>query len=366
MKICRLVCMLGLAQVASLLVTATGFTSSTLSREGIDAPTFQSFCNYFLVAVVYGCIFLRYKKRFQVTWYYYLLLAFIDVEANYLVVKAYQYTSLTSVMLLDCWTIPCVLFLTWFFLKTKYKIPQFFGVFICIVGLSLVVLSDVHAKDRSGGSEPVKGDMLVIFGSMLYAISNVSEEFLMKESGFVELMAFFGSFGALISACQFSILERHQLQSIHWDARTVLPFVGYGVSMFLFYSIVPFILKVSGSAMFNLSLLTSDMWAVVIRIFVYHQKVDWLYFLSFATVSVGILVYTISGHDKEPLTADTLRNTLFGNIAHNLINNGDELEGQELVPSRCNNSNDKIDSGSIQAPHSFHKNDTEPKRTTDL
>lgn len=34
-----------------------------------------------------------------------------------------------------------------------------------------------------------------------------------------------------------------------------------------------FPLQMSGSTMLNLSLLTSDMWAVVIRIFAYHEKV---------------------------------------------------------------------------------------------
>jgi solute carrier family 35, member F1/2 len=31
----------------------------------------------------------------------YLLLAAVDVEANYLIVRAYQYTNITSVTLLD-------------------------------------------------------------------------------------------------------------------------------------------------------------------------------------------------------------------------------------------------------------------------
>lgn len=66
------------------------------------------------------------------------------------VVKAYQYTSITSIMLLDCWSIPSVIFLTWFFLKTKYRLRKAIGVAICVVGLVVVVFSDVHAKDRSG------------------------------------------------------------------------------------------------------------------------------------------------------------------------------------------------------------------------
>lgn len=68
------------------------------------------------------------------------------------VVKAYQYTSLTSVMLLDCWTIPSVIFLTWMFLKTKYRMKKFVGVATCVAGLVLVVFSDVHAGDRAGTS----------------------------------------------------------------------------------------------------------------------------------------------------------------------------------------------------------------------
>jgi len=65
------------------------------------------------------------------------------------VVKAYQYTSLTSVMLLDCWSIPCVIVLTWIFLKTKYGLRKFIGVGVCVAGLVLVVFSDAHASDRA-------------------------------------------------------------------------------------------------------------------------------------------------------------------------------------------------------------------------
>ncbi|KAJ0620134.1 putative solute carrier family 35 member SLC35F1/F2/F6 [Helianthus annuus] len=63
--------------------------------------------------------------------------------------------------------------------------------------------------------------------------------------------------------------------------------------MFLFYSGVPVLLKISGSTMLNLSLLTSDMWSVLIRIFVYREKVDWIYFVAFAAVAVGLVVYSV-------------------------------------------------------------------------
>ncbi|KAH9727800.1 solute carrier family 35 protein [Citrus sinensis] len=321
---------LGLGQFLSLLITSTGFSSSELARKGINAPTSQSFFNYVLLAIVYGSLmlyrrqplkdlisdewlFMSLMESVQAKWYYYLILGLIDVEGNFLVVKAYQYTSLTSVMLLDCWTIPCVMFLTWIFLKTKYRYKKITGVVVCVAGLVTVIFSDVHAGDRGSGSNPRKGDALVIAGATLYAVSNVSEEFLVKKADRIELMAFLGLFGGIISAVQISILERKELQSIHWSAGAALPFFGYALAMFLFYSFVPILLKTNGATMLNLSLLTSDMWAVLIRIGAYHEKVDWLYFIAFAAVAVGLIIYSGGDKDDDQPCAEIVDEEALGN-----------------------------------------------------
>ncbi|XP_015581700.1 solute carrier family 35 member F1 isoform X1 [Ricinus communis] len=288
---------LALGQFLSLLITATGFTSSELSKKGINAPTSQSFLNYVLLAIVYGGVMLYRKQKLKAKWYYYVILGLVDVEANFLVVKAYQYTSITSVMLLDCWSIPSVMLLTWIFLHTKYRFKKIAGVVVCVAGLVMIVFSDVHSADRSAGSNPRKGDALVIAGATLYAVSNVSEEFLVKNADRIELMSLLGFFGAIVSAIQISILERSELKSIQWSAGAALPFFGFALAMFLFYSFVPVLLKINGSTMLNLSLLTSDMWAVLIRIFAYHDKVDWMYYVAFAAVVIGLIIY--SGGDKE-------------------------------------------------------------------
>ncbi|CAI9776389.1 unnamed protein product [Fraxinus pennsylvanica] len=125
------------------------------------------------------------------------------------------------------------------------------------------------------------------------------QEFFVKSADRVELMSFLGIFGAIVSAIQISILERDELKSIHWSAGAALPFVGFSVAMFLFYSGVPILLKISGSTMLNLSLLTSDMWAVLIRIFAYHEKVDWMYFVAFAIVTAGLIVYSVGDKMEE-------------------------------------------------------------------
>ncbi|XP_023639267.1 solute carrier family 35 member F1 isoform X1 [Capsella rubella] len=316
---------LGLGQIVSLVSTSVSFTTSEFARKGINVPTSQAFLGYVLLAIVYGGTMLYRGSTIQAKWYYYLLLALVDVEGNFLVYKAYQNTSMTSVMLLDCWAIPCVLVLTWLFLNTKYRLMKISGVVICIVGVVMVVFSDVHAGDRAGGNNPVKGDFLVIAGATLYAISNVSQEFLVKNADRVELMSFLGLFGAIIGAIQISIFERDALKAIHWSPGAVLPFLGIALGVFLFYSLVTVLLKTNGSAMFTLSLLTSDMWAVLIRIFAYHEKVDWLYYLAFATTAIGLIIYSMKEEDQEEEgggeVADEQRTKLFDAVDSESVRN---------------------------------------------
>jgi hypothetical protein len=112
-----------LGQVISLLIACTGIFSTYLANDNISIPTSQSTINYALL-----CLYALHRWRqagfttnfkLQVAWWKYALLAFADVEANYLVVKAYSYTTITSIMLIDCWTIPCVMLISRAFLHAQ-------------------------------------------------------------------------------------------------------------------------------------------------------------------------------------------------------------------------------------------------------
>ena len=77
-------------------------------------------------------------------------LVFITSVEFIAVNKAFQYSSITSVTILDCWTIAWVMILTWLFLGTRYSPWQFFGAAVCLGGLGLVLVSDAKASDGSG------------------------------------------------------------------------------------------------------------------------------------------------------------------------------------------------------------------------
>ncbi|OWM79095.1 hypothetical protein CDL15_Pgr003266 [Punica granatum] len=310
----RTLYVLFLGQVVSFDLAMASFTSSLLADLGVDAPLTQMFFPYVLLALVYGSILLYRRRKLLVPWYWYLLLGFIDVQANYLVNEAYQFSSITSVTLLDCWTIAWVIILTWFLLGTHYSIWQLIGAAISVLGLGLVMLSDAGAAG-GGGSRPVLGDVLVIAGTVFIAMSNVGQEFCVKKKDLVEVLTMLPLFGVIVSVVQMypfwpeiqgvgiNLWSRLQKLVMKLD---ILAFAGFAVSIFVFYSVTEFVLRMSGAALFNLSLLTSDMWAVVIRIFFYRQEVDWLYYLAFSIVIIGLVVYSVTG--KDPGTVPSIEN----------------------------------------------------------
>ncbi|OWM79096.1 hypothetical protein CDL15_Pgr003267 [Punica granatum] len=290
----RTVYVLFLGQLVSFSMAVASFTSSLLADLGVNAPLTQMFFPYVLLALVYGSVFVYRRRKLLVPWYWYLLLGFIDVQGNYLVNEAYQFSSITSVTLLDCWTIVWAIIMTWFFLGSRYSILQLIGAAVSVLGLGLVMLSDAGVGG-GGGSRPILGDVLVIAGTVFFAMSNVGEEFCVKKKDLVEVLTMLPLFGFLVSTVQMYPF---------W--LEILAFAGYAVAMFAFYSLTPFVLRMSGAALFNLSLLTSDMWAVVIRIFFYRQGVDWLYYLAFSLVIIGLIVYSVTG--KDPETVPSIEN----------------------------------------------------------
>ena len=52
------------------------------------------------------------------------------------------------------------------------------------------------------GSSPLLGDLLCLIGSFLYAVSNVAQEFLVKNHTVTEYLGLLGVFGSVVSATQ--------------------------------------------------------------------------------------------------------------------------------------------------------------------
>ncbi|KAG0272763.1 hypothetical protein BGZ95_011458 [Linnemannia exigua] len=298
----KFITILLLGQLLALCITATTILTTKLTQSSdnaISIPTTQSFLNYLVLGIVYtGITF--YKVGFR-GWIeilrrrglYYIVFAVIDVEGNYFMVKAYNYTSLLSAMLLDSWTIPCVVLLSVFVLRMRFLKLHYLGVLICLLGMGFLVWSDMIAGKDFPGSDYIKGDLFCILGATFYALSNVGQEFLVRQRPMYEVVGQLGFWGAIVNGIQLAILERHELATIHWTGEVVGYIIGFDIAMFLMYSVAPILLRLSSATFFNLSLLTSDFYGLLFGLFLFEAKINEVYPIAYVLIMIGIIVYNI-------------------------------------------------------------------------
>ncbi|GIL56269.1 hypothetical protein Vafri_11618 [Volvox africanus] len=288
-----------MAQVLSLLLCVMGTTSGLLVSRGVNMPTSQAVLNYLLLAFTCGAYHLH-KRGFHLSnpWYIYFFLACLDVEANFLVTKAYQYTSVTSVTLLDCFTIPAVMVLSALVLRARYLPGHFLGALLCIGGLAVLVVTD--GSSSTGGPDPLLGDALVLMGAILYACSNVAQErLLLRATPVSELLAVMGSFAVLIGGLQAVVLESGAWLTADWSDpwAVAAPLAGFALALYTFALLMPLVLMWSGATVLNLSLLTSDIWAAGTRVAFFGGfggTAGW-FALSLFCEALGLVLYTRTG-----------------------------------------------------------------------
>lgn len=110
----RLLKTIAMGQILSLLICGTAVSCQYLADAGVETPMLQSFLNYVLLLLFYTTILSTRKGDrnilhiLKTKWWKYLVMGLADVEANYAVVKAYQFTTLTSIQSVivcsSCWT----------------------------------------------------------------------------------------------------------------------------------------------------------------------------------------------------------------------------------------------------------------------
>jgi solute carrier family 35 protein F1/2 len=152
-------------------------------------------------------------------------------------------------------------------LRAAYRARHLAGVAAVLCGFVVLVATDAACRRRDGAAAPAPflGDMLAVLAACLYATSNVLQERLLREAPVGEVLAAFGTLGALISGVQAGVLEARALGAASWDASFCGSLAFFASAMFAIYSLVPRVLPAAGSAAFNLHMLSSDLWAAAAR-----------------------------------------------------------------------------------------------------
>ncbi|KAF3395745.1 hypothetical protein F1880_006712 [Penicillium rolfsii] len=291
---------LALGQLLAIANTSTSTFTTLLGGEGWAIPTFQTLLNY----IVLTCIFTPYtiyrygfKGWLRVIYtdgWKYIILAFCDVEGNYFVVLAYQYTTMLSAQLINFWAIVVVVVISFLFLKVRYHITQIAGIVICIGGMGVLIASD-HITGTNGGDvssgHQLKGDLFALLGASFYGLTNTAEEYFVSKKPVYEVLGQLSLYGCIIDGVQSAIFERSNYHTSVWDGKVGGYLTGFTLCLSLFYCLAPLMFRLSSAAFFNISLLTMNFWGVCIGIKVFHYHIHWMYPIAFVLIIVGQLIY---------------------------------------------------------------------------
>lgn len=291
---------LALGQILALCLTGTNTLTTLLVIEGTSIPAFQTLFNYVLLNLMYTP-FTVYKYGFKgwarLIWkdgWKYIILSFFDVQGNYFLVLAYRYTTILSAQLINFWAIVVVVTISFFFLRVRYHSAQILGIFICIGGMGVLLGSD-HLTGSNGGdissSSQLKGDLFALVGATCYGLSNVAEEFLVSQRPLYEVVGQIGWWGMIINGAQAGIFDRGSFRTAVWNGKVGGYLTGYTLILALFYSLVPILYRLASAAFFNISLLTSNFWGVIIGLRVFGYRVHFLYAIAFVLIITGQFVY---------------------------------------------------------------------------
>jgi solute carrier family 35 protein F1/2 len=237
----------------------------------------------------------------SMAWRYFLV-SLVDLEANFFFILAYQYTSIVSIQLLDCFSLPCVILISVMFFNGSYKNFQFIAVAVCIAGVVLLVLADHHYQStESSRASPLIGDLFALLGASMYALSSTLVEKISKSefgsrsknvSVVIELNCVMGVIGWVLAYIQAFLLGEFQnLSATPRDSSIGSFFFGFAFSVFSFYSIAPFLLRFSSAAVMNISLMTADFWSIVAAFLIFSHEFHFLYFVSLMIVLGSIFLY---------------------------------------------------------------------------
>ena len=297
---------LALAQVCAFVNAVSAASSTALERAGATMPAWQTTFAYALVGTWYGGRFYarardgKARGRDARRLGAYAACAFADVQANYFVTLAFRYTSMTSVSLLDSATIPFAMALSTAFLGARYARTHAGGAAIAFAGLAALVLGDASAEATGGGTNRALGDFLAICAAAMYATSNVLVEAFLRDADKVEILAHVGVMGFAISGAQCALLEGMKITQLKaLGAKGVGFFATYALSLFVLYTFAMDVLERCGASAFNVSMLASDVWSVILRLIFFEGFASFsaviAFGFAFLLVAGGICVFAYAG-----------------------------------------------------------------------
>ncbi|KAF1741490.1 hypothetical protein MXB_4566, partial [Myxobolus squamalis] len=137
-----------MSQLLSVSLFGSGVISDLLViKNHLSIPCLQSFLVYSTLSVIFLPIFIyKYKfiSIFREKWWKFFIIAILDFEATYLIIKAYSYTNFTTIQFIDCLAVPFALLFSILILKRKFYLFHYIGSLFSIIGVVFLIFSSIN------------------------------------------------------------------------------------------------------------------------------------------------------------------------------------------------------------------------------
>jgi len=100
-----------------------------------------------------------------------------------------------------------------------------------------------------------------------------------------------GVCGSIISCIQAITIEGRNFVEITWTWKDIACLIGFQLCLFGVYMLVSIFLQIADAAVFNMSLLTCDVYSILFSWQVQHKDISWTYGAAFVVTLSGLLWY---------------------------------------------------------------------------
>lgn len=269
-----------------------------------------------------------WNVKLHSSWYYYALVAFLDVQANYFVVLSFRYTAVIHSTILTSISVISVMASSRLILDKTFQMRHFLGAILCVIGASCVISLDVSLPQSTGsfssgsgsGGSTCIGDLFAVVAALLFGLNDCLAEYTIQHSTPDEYLAMMGVFGFLFSFCESLIFEHVPLRHFcimvlkctgwyhgnddddddddyHEEQQHINLFAiftlwaWYIVTFYTFYASASRFLRIADATLLSLSLQTSNLWTMIFSVFVQDFTISPTFLCSVAMILFGVWLY---------------------------------------------------------------------------
>ena len=304
-------------QVLSLILSGAYIFNQLVNEIGVYSSLFPNEVMYFLLFLV--ClpqskfIFTLYKNTSANNRFWAFMLGAIDVLANTCMLKAFEYTSGVSAVLISSTSCIFTVPLAIIFLKAKYNIVHGGGILLAICGLVCINLSKYkRATDTYEDTNfDLTGTMLAVIAALGFASCSVIQTKIISkidnhDSYPWAALATYGFGSLLLSVIISNGTEFGRQDRDSWilsDSPQKYFLCGLVICSTLFYLATPIYLQRFSAINFQMSILTADIGVYIFNVFYLKVQLSPLYVVGFFIVLMGLGIFNLGFMKHKDIAA---------------------------------------------------------------